>query len=151
MSACSTIYFHDLNTCDVCRDGGSGDLRSIFQLSEGELRDRFPQLQDNKGHMLQLIARNLRLPPRLIGYSTDPALYHTNVPIRVNYPRVRQGAVLSFRGLLPPGLILDQDSGTISGIPTTQVKEVAFKITATNPRGSSSYDLSITVVDEEPS
>jgi len=131
--------------------GGCGDLQQLFRLSESDLRQRFPQLQDNQESMLQLIAKNLSLPPRLIGYSTDPAIYTTNAPIQVNYPRMRQGAVLSFRGLLPQGLVLDQDSGTISGIPTMQVKEVAFKIVATNPRGSSSYDLAISVIDEEPS
>ena len=119
-------------------------------MSEDDLRRQFPELQDNEEYMLGLIVKNLSLPPRLIGYSTDPAIYGTDVPVQVNYPRIRQGAVLSFSGLLPPGLVLDQGSGTISGTPTMQISEVAFRITATNPRGSSSYDLAITVQNEEP-
>jgi hypothetical protein len=122
----------------------------LFQLSEADLRRNFPQLQDNQDRMLRLIVKNLSLPPRLIGYSTDPAIYSTRMPIKVNYPRVRQGAALSFSGLLPPGLVLDQGSGTITGIPIVPIGEVAFKIVATNPRGSTSYDLAITVKDEEP-
>merc|ERR1711865_221243 len=125
-------------------------VQTLFQLSEDALRRKFPQLQDNQEYMLGLITKNLSLPPRLIGYSIDPAIYCTHVSIQINYPRVRQGAVMSFSGLLPPGLVLDQGSGTISGIPTMPVKEVAFRIIATNPRGSSSYDLAITVKDEEP-
>jgi hypothetical protein len=134
------------------RAGGCSELEDLFLLADDipTLRRRFPQLQDNDDQVLRLIAENLSMPPRLVGYSSDPAIYSTHVPIRVNYPRVRQGAVLAFSGVLPPGLVLDQGSGIISGTPIMQIEEVAFRITATNPRGESCYDLAITVKDEEP-
>ena len=134
------------------RAGGCSELEDLFLLADDipTLRRQFPQLQDNGDQMLRLIAENLSMPPRLVGYSSDPAIYSTHVPIRANYPRVRQGAVLSFSGVLPPGLVLDQGSGIISGTPIMQIEEVAFRITATNPRGESCYDLAITVKDEEP-
>jgi sugar lactone lactonase YvrE len=46
---------------------------------------------------------------------------------------------------LPDGLSIDTATGTISGTPTTAIPSTDFTVTATNPSGSSSFVINITV------
>jgi hypothetical protein len=51
---------------------------------------------------------------------------------------------------LPAGLALDAGSGTISGTPTALQAATNYQVTASNPGGSTSTTLSITVNDSTP-
>jgi hypothetical protein len=138
------------------REGGCGELFDLFRLTSkktgGGLCAKFPQLQ-NESHDVRKMMRSLHSPPRLVRYSTDPAICEVGCRIQPMYPILdceNAGAAVSFSALLPPGLVLDQASGSISGTPTTEVTETAFTVVVTNPVGSCRYDFAITIEEEQP-
>src|SRR5690606_11952336 len=57
----------------------------------------------------------------------------------------------SISPVLPDGLSLDVATGIISGTPTTGAATATYTITASNPGGSTSFGIEITVNDAAPS
>ena len=97
------------------------------------------------------LVASLRRPPRLTRYTSDPLRLTRGQPMRSpSHPLLApcSGVVVTYSGFLPAGLVLDRNSGTISGTPCAVVAEVAFRIVAASPAGSSTYNLAITVVAE---
>ena len=99
------------------------------------------------------LAESLRRPPRLTRYSVDPLHLMRGQPMSfgASHPLLApcSGLVVTYSGFLPAGLVLDRNSGTISGTPRVTVREVAFRIVAASPAGTSTYNLAITVVDAD--
>ena len=87
------------------------------------------------------------LPPTGLVYSTNPALYLQGVGITPNMPTVSGGGATSFRvsPSLPGGLVLNPVSGVITGTPTTAAASAAYLVTASNPGGSTTTALTISV------
>jgi hypothetical protein len=139
------------------REGGCSELVDLFRIAlkkrKGQgLCAKFPQLQ-REPRNVQKMLWSLRSSPRLLGYSADPATYEVGRPVKPNFPILdseNAGAAVSYSGLLPPGLVLDQASGTISGMPTTVSTETAFTVVVTNPVGSYRYDFAISIKEEQP-
>ncbi len=90
--------------------------------------------------------------PTGILYSTDPAVYSKGVAIAPNIPYVSGGVARSFqvRPPLPGGLSLDVSTGVISGTPTAMSPAKVYQVTAANPAGTCTRDVSITVNDQPP-
>jgi len=90
--------------------------------------------------------------PSGLSYSTSPAVYTIDEVIAANTPSVT-GTVASWSATpdLPKGLTLNTTTGVISGIPEVEVPEADYVITASNPYGSTSCVLSITVNEKAPS
>lgn len=84
--------------------------------------------------------------PTSLTYSS-PLEATVGTPIPSLTPTV-QGTVESYSvaPALPAGLSIDRSSGIISGTATQATAQASYKITAANSTGSTSFDLSITVV-----
>ena len=95
------------------------------------------------------IVASLRRTPRLTRYSRDPLQLTVGEPTDPIYPLLAPGSgvVRTFSGLLPQGLVLDRTSGVISGTPIVVTPELGFRITASSPVGSSTYDFVVCVTD----
>jgi len=80
---------------------------------------------------------------------TSPVVYVTGKSISALIPTVRGGAVSSYSvsPALPAGLTLDPAIGIISGTPTTVTTRDNYLVTATNADGSTTYAVSITIID----
>ena len=63
-------------------------------------------------------------------YSTPNPVYIKGMQIAANNPL--GGCGYAFGGALPPGLILDRNTGQITGIPTTAAAQTQYTITANN-------------------
>ena len=89
--------------------------------------------------------------PRLLSYSS-PHTYQVGSTIAPISPTVT-GTVSSYTVLpaLPAGLSLDPLTGRISGTPTAASPSANYVITATNSTGSTTFNLSLTVVLLPPS
>ena len=95
------------------------------------------------------IVAALRRTPRLTRYSRDPLQLTVGEPTDPIHPLFAPGSgvALTFSGLLPLGLVLDRSSGVISGTPIAVTPELGYRITASSPVGSSTYDFIICVTD----
>lgn len=51
---------------------------------------------------------------------------------------------------LPTGLSIDSATGVISGTPTDTIGQSAYTVTATNNGGSTTFDISMTVLHDVP-
>jgi len=89
-------------------------------------------------------------PPKFKGYERSPVVYTRSSPIEANGPIIEGGRVVAFSGVLPPGFSLDMKTGVITGVPQQVSAAAKYKITATNYRGSDTYELPITVIDIPP-
>jgi hypothetical protein len=90
------------------------------------------------------------IAPSDLVYNT-PNVFLINEPIPTLAPTFT-GTNLSFSisPALPTGLSFDTATGIISGTPSVVTSETTFTVTATNSAGSSSFDLTIEVVDLAP-
>ena len=89
--------------------------------------------------------------PNGLSYST-PNLFTINQPITDLVPTVSgENLVFSIVPSLPNGLTFDTSTGVISGTPTELQSATDYEVTATNSGGSTSFILSIEVIDAAPS
>ncbi len=92
------------------------------------------------------------LPPSNLRYTVNPATYVRGTPVAPNLPSWEGGVVFSFSvsPALPAGLVLDTATGILSGTPTAVASAASYTVTATNPGGSTTASLSITVDEAAP-
>ena len=92
------------------------------------------------------------IAPQLVGYSEAPATYEMHNRIEVNRPILAPegGSVVAYSGSVPPGLVLNQATGTITGQPRNIQEATTYKIRAVNSGGKSEFDLVISVIDAVP-
>lgn len=92
------------------------------------------------------------LPPSALTYTSSSPTYVQGVAISPNSPSSAGGAVVSYTVApdLPDGLLLDRDTGIITGTPTTASAVNAYTVTATNSGGSTTRVLNITVTAVPP-
>ncbi len=91
-------------------------------------------------------------PPADLTYSTNPAVWTKGVPIAPDVPKNAGGTTTSYRvaPALPPGLIFDAATGTVSGTPTSLSPAADYQVVAANGTGATQVSLNITVVDQRP-
>jgi len=87
-------------------------------------------------------------PPAGLAYSENPASYTVGVAITPNVPSSTGGAITSFsvQPALPAGLSLNGTTGVISGTPSAETAVAVYTVTASSPTGSTTADLTLTVV-----
>ncbi len=90
--------------------------------------------------------------PSALTYAT-PNVYTINEAITDLIPAISGGAVLEYaiEPALPDGLSFDEVTGIISGTPTELSPATDYTVTATNSGGSTTFVLSIEVIDVAPS
>lgn len=86
--------------------------------------------------------------PTMLSYSQNPVIYTQGVAIATNIPSNSGGAITSYsvEPTLPLGLNLDKNTGVISGTPTSTSEATSYAITGQNSAGSTSVQVSISVV-----
>jgi subtilisin-like proprotein convertase family protein len=91
-------------------------------------------------------------PPSGLSYSSPP-VYTKGTVINNLSPFNSGGGVVRYTATpkLPSGLRLNSTTGLISGTPLAPIPATPYTITATNPDGSSTTSLNITVIDIAPS
>lgn len=91
-------------------------------------------------------------PPTSLSYTTNPAVYLRTTAISPNVPIHGGGPVASYTvsPALPAGLSLNALTGIITGTPTVSTPAATYTVTASNAYGSTSADLSITVLSLAP-
>jgi uncharacterized protein (TIGR02145 family) len=84
--------------------------------------------------------------PANFSYTTAPAIYWRGVLIDTNKVTIA-GPVDNFTVTpgLPPGLTINSKTGSITGIPTVAWNTADYTVTASNPAGSTTCNLNITV------
>ena len=88
-------------------------------MSDGTMGAAYTQIVPRKDHIVQITTRDYGYPIGTSVFSTDVHNLELSMPAPpvINYPLV-SCTVIS--GTLPPGLILDPNTGIISGTPTTR-------------------------------
>ena len=91
-------------------------------------------------------------PPSGLSYSSPP-VYTKGTVINNLSPSTSGGTVVRYVATpnLPNGLRLNSTTGLISGTPLAPTPAATYTITATNPDGSTTTSLNITVIDIAPS
>ena len=91
-------------------------------------------------------------PPSGLSYSSPP-VYTKGTVINNLSPSASGGGVVRYAVTpkLPSGLSMNSVTGLISGTPLVPTPATPYTITATNPDGSTTTSLNITVVDIAPS
>jgi len=91
-------------------------------------------------------------PPSGLSYSSPP-VYTKGTVINNLPPSTSGGGVVRYAVTpkLPSGLSMNSITGLISGTPLAPTPATPYTITATNPDGSSTTQLNITVIDIAPS
>lgn len=82
-----------------------------------------------------------------------PSLHHCyTVGEEVRIPALVEGHATQFtiNGTLPQGLSLDNDTGAIEGVPVALAEEATYMITASNEVGSTSSDITFSVIAPVP-
>jgi uncharacterized delta-60 repeat protein len=92
------------------------------------------------------------VPPSVLTYSTNPAIYTKGTAITNNTPSSSGGPVVSYSisPALPTGLSLNTSTGVISGTPTALSPAANYTVTATNTGGFTTVSVNITVNDVAP-
>ena len=94
-------------------------------------------------------------PPSGLRYYPTSSFYiagqasFTIVPT-ITLPRESQKVAYTVSPALPPGMILNDSTGIISGAPTSTTPGVQYVVTATNDGGSTTASLKITVLPAQP-
>ena len=88
------------------------------------------------------------IAPSGLSYSMNPAVYTVGTAISSNTPSSSGGAVVSYAVSpdLPAGLSLNTSTGVISGTPSVDAAIAVYTVTATNSAGSSTVELTVTVM-----
>jgi len=91
-------------------------------------------------------------PPSGLSYSSPP-VYTKGTVINNLSPSTSGGGVVRYAATpkLPSGLSINSITGLISGTPLAPTPATPYTITATNPDGSTTTSLNITVIDVAPS
>jgi subtilisin-like proprotein convertase family protein len=91
-------------------------------------------------------------PPSGLSYSSPP-VYTKGTVINNLSPSTSGGGVVRYAATpkLPIGLSMNSITGLISGTPLAPTPATPYTITATNPDGSTTTSLTITVIDIAPS
>lgn len=91
-------------------------------------------------------------PPSMLSYSSPP-VYTKGTAIANLSPSTSGGGVVRYAVTpkLPSGLIMNSITGLISGTPLAPTPATPYTITATNPDGSTTASINITVIDIAPS
>jgi len=91
-------------------------------------------------------------PPSGFSYSGSPFVFTQNAPINPAKPQIK-GTITSCTAdpALPVGLVLDQTTCILSGVPTVLQPASGFNVTATNKVGSVTTTISIEVNQNPPS
>jgi len=91
-------------------------------------------------------------PPSGLSYSSPP-VYTKGTVINNLSPSTSGGGVVRYAVTpkLPSGISMNSITGIISGTPLAPTPATPYTITATNPDGSSTTSLNITVIDIAPS
>jgi len=86
-------------------------------------------------------------PPSALTYTSAAAVYTLGTPITADSPTSTGGTATSYSvsPALPDGLALDDTTGIISGTPTAVTGIASYTVTASNPGGSTTAAVSITV------
>lgn len=90
---------------------------------------------------------DLTEPPEGLHYQAPNAIYTVDLQIVPNTPTSSGGAIHHYavEPSLPDGLVLDPDSGVISGIPSVATGATVYTVTGSNPAGSATARLDIEV------
>jgi hypothetical protein len=90
--------------------------------------------------------------PSALSYAGSPLIYTINVPIPTLSPTITGTATsFSVTPALPTGLTIDPVNGQLSGTPTAMATAATYTVTASNPYGSTTFGLTITVDNLAPS
>ncbi|SCK48373.1 N-acetylneuraminic acid mutarotase [Variovorax sp. HW608] len=89
-------------------------------------------------------------PPEGLTYRDASVVYAQGTPIVPDTPTMSnaQATRYSVRPPLPPGLILDTQTGDITGTPTGTSPTTVYEVTASNPAGGSAARVEIEVKDQ---
>ncbi|MEP6793992.1 MAG: hypothetical protein ABJB16_06680, partial [Saprospiraceae bacterium] len=87
------------------------------------------------------------VPPTVLTYSSNPAIYCQDVAITNNIPTVNGDPtfIYSVTPSLPPGLTLNTTTGVISGTPTMGTAMATYTVMAMNACGNTTAGVVITV------
>lgn len=90
--------------------------------------------------------------PVNLTYAANPAVFTLGQAITNDVPSSSGGAPTSYSvtPALPGGLVLNGATGVINGTPTAITPKTSYTVTASNPGGSTSAALAITVNDVAP-
>jgi DNA-binding beta-propeller fold protein YncE len=85
--------------------------------------------------------------PAALAYSTPNPTYTVGTPIAPNSPTSTGGPVTAYSVSpdLPAGLLLDDDTGIVTGTPTAVSAKANYTVTASNTTGDATTTLAITV------
>ena len=87
-------------------------------------------------------------PPSSLSYNT-PNVFTIGVSVSPLNPTVSGGKVITYSvsPSLPAGLVLNTTTGLITGTPTAVTANATYTVTATNPAGSDTFGIDISVID----
>ncbi|AWL09160.1 Non-specific serine/threonine protein kinase [Aquirufa nivalisilvae] len=86
------------------------------------------------------------IPPSGFSYSSPATFYRGESVTSISPTVTGSNITYSVSPILPVGLTLDVNTGIISGTPSSIVSSATYVVTATNSGGSTSFNLSLEVV-----
>lgn len=91
------------------------------------------------------------VPPEDLSYHEESVVYMTGAAITPNMPIAHGGEIREFSvsPALPAGLVLDSQTGVISGAPQAAAAAALYTVTGSNAAGSDTAELSIEVQLQE--
>jgi subtilisin-like proprotein convertase family protein len=134
----------------------SGTLSGTPQLADLGLNRWTVQVSSSGGTDTAILLIDVTAPgpnpPSGLSYSSPP-VYTKGTVINNLSPSTSGGGVVRYAVTpkLPSGLSMNSITGLISGTPLAPTPAVPYTITATNPDGSTTTSLNITVIDIAPS